>query len=428
MDTIADRYQIAEEIGAGGAAVVYRVQDLSLDVVRAVKLLSLDDDDDLRSRMRDEAKAMANLEHPHICRIYDVGIEGKRDFVVMEYVEDGSLFDRLERKGPIPPEEAVGMMLQVLAALEHAHAAGIVHRDVKPSNILVDSKGDIRLCDFGIALVTRGDDRRTMTGMAMGSLPYMPPEQRRDARAVDAAADQYAAGATLYRLITNETPVDLYLAPKLSSRWDGVPESIADVIRVATAARVTDRYPDVGTLSVALCRALERRRELDQFEEEPPTVPSWTRPHRRKNNTALIAVSATTIVAALSFVIVMQLQESLGEASVPQAPIEELRTLPNFQGIWMGTWNGEGGARAQLSGTADHLTGYMWIPLGEAQMKTRVEGAFDLNRNELILRDIGNTTSPGVYVATMDDDMFMSGSYDNGKGGQASFKLLLVED
>ena len=430
MELIANRYEIAEEIGAGGAAVVFRARDRSLDVVRAVKLMSLADANEvLRTRMRDEAKAMANLEHPHICRIYDVGVDGEQDFVVMEYVEGGSLQDRLDNSGPMPPEAAISAILQVLAALEHAHAAGIVHRDVKPQNILVDGQGNIRLCDFGIALVTRGDDRRTKTGMAMGSLAYMPPEQRQDARNVDASADQYAAAATLYKLITNKTPVDLYLAPKLSPRWEGVPDAIAEVIRVATAARHTDRYLDVSAFSRALCRALERGREVEirevegPHDNEPLIDPFSRRPHRRKNNATWMAIAATALLVLVAGVVVLELQHSIQEARAQHADIEP-QPLPDLAGVWNGTWNREIGARLTLSGPADDLTGFMWVPLGKTQLQTKIAGAYDPDLEQLVLRDVGNTTSPGTYIATLDDDTFMFGSFDNQKGGRANFKLI----
>ncbi len=431
VETIAGRYEVEAELGSGGAAVVYLTQDLSLDVVRAVKVVSLEvpASDNLRIRLREEAKAMANLEHKHICRIYDVGADGDQDYIVMEYVESGSLQDRLDRSGPIEVEEAVAKTLQVLSALEAAHAAGIVHRDVKPQNILVDAAGDIRLCDFGIALVTGEDDRMTKTGVAMGSLNYMPPEQRADARFVEATADQYAAAATLYKLITNKTPVDLYLAPKLSPRWDGVPTAVAEVIRVATAARATDRYPDVSALSRALCRALERGRESGEFEFSPPTDAFIGRPLKPKGAATLMAVTATALAVALSAVIVLELQNGIEPKATASTPIEQEDPLPVLSGRWQGSWNNVAGAQLQLKGSVDDLTGHMWIPLGDGGLLTKIAGAYDPKRRELVFRDIGDTTSPGIYSATVDGAGIMSGSFDNGKEhGRSDFALVRIAE
>ena len=195
---------------------------------------------------------MARLRHPHIVQVMDIGFEGDVDYIVMEYVPGGTLDDRLEQGGPMPASVAVGRMLDVLSALSAAHAAGIVHRDVKPANILLDATDRAMLADFGIAMIEGDETRRTRIGVAMGSMAYMPPEQRLDAANVTAHADIYAAGATLYHLVSGYSPMDLFLADPESPRWDGVDDALAAVLRKACAERPEDRFGSAFAFAEAL--------------------------------------------------------------------------------------------------------------------------------------------------------------------------------
>ena len=195
---------------------------------------------------------MARLRHPHVVQVFDIGSEGDLDYIVMELVSGGSLSERLEQLGPFSPEVAVPWTLDVLSALSAAHEAGIIHRDVKPQNVLVDSAGRALLADFGIAMVADDETRRTRTGIALGSMAYMPPEQRLDAARVTLHADVYAAGATLYRLVTGQSAMDLFLADADSPRWEGVPDGLAAVIRRACAEKPSERFPSAAEFAAAL--------------------------------------------------------------------------------------------------------------------------------------------------------------------------------
>lgn len=256
------RYALGPLLGQGGMAVVVMAHDNELGVDRAVKLLSPrgDSRETLRRRLRAEARAMARLNHPNILSVHDVGSEGELDWVVMDLAEGGSLQD-LVQHGPMAPALAVHHMVQVLSALQAAHAEGVVHRDVKPHNVLLDKGGRALLADFGIALLA-GDDRRTRSGVAMGSLAFMPPEQRLDASRVGPAADVYAVGSTLYNLLTGSNPVDLFLADADSPRWTGVPPELAEVLRRACAMRPEDRYPDAAAMQTALTALMPRLETL----------------------------------------------------------------------------------------------------------------------------------------------------------------------
>ncbi|MEL6345410.1 MAG: protein kinase [Myxococcota bacterium] len=259
MQQIGDRYELREVLGEGASARVYQAFDTALKVPRAVKILSAPGTifRQLRDRIRREAQVMASLDHPNVLRIYDVGVVDDHDFIVMELAEGKSLQHHVEEQGTLPVADAVRYMLQVLSALQAAHQADIVHRDVKPQNILLNADGRALLGDFGIALL-HDAMRYTHTGASMGSLSYMAPEQRLDARNVGAAADIYAAGTTLYYLITGANPVDLFASPLHSPRWSDLPERLRPVIRRATRYGPDDRYSSAQAFADDLRRAQDQ--------------------------------------------------------------------------------------------------------------------------------------------------------------------------
>ena len=268
------RYELREPLGKGGMASVFLAFDNELATHRAVKLVTHQTtaEDPRRRRLRREAQAMAQLCHPHVVQVFDIGSEGPVDYVVMELAPGGSLADQLEQHGPMPTNVAVGWTLDVLSALSAAHAAGIVHRDVKPQNVLVDSLGRAMLADFGIALITDDEVRRTRTGIAMGSLAYMPPEQRLDAARVTHRADLYAVGSTLYRLLTHESAVDLFLADAESPRWNGVDPELAAILRKACANEPAHRFGS----ALAFARALAEWVPLGDRPFAEHVNPAWS--------------------------------------------------------------------------------------------------------------------------------------------------------
>ena len=252
------RFVLHELIGEGGMARVYRGLDLRLGVVRAIKLMKFDDDradEGWRRRFQREARAMAQLRHPNIVQVFDTGREGDVDYLVMEMMEGGSLHHLLADHGPLSPDAATAIMAQVLDGLAVVHQAGIVHRDVKPDNVLLDSFGNPHLADFGIAMVTDATLRGTRPGMGMGSLAYMPPEQRQDASSVTPKADIYASGTTLYRCLTEAPVVDLFLAGSTSPRWRGMPAPLVRVLRQACHEDPEQRFASARDFANAL-RAL----------------------------------------------------------------------------------------------------------------------------------------------------------------------------
>ena len=239
---------------------MYRATDLQLGVDRAIKLIGggvKRERSSLRRRLKDEARVMARLAHRHVLEVYDVGEDGDVDFVVMRLAGGGSLADELRAKGQLSRGRVIRVGMQMLAALEAAHAQGIVHRDVKPQNLLLDDDGTVLLADFGIALIDLpGVFRGTRTGAAMGSLAFMAPEQRVDASRVTAAADIYSVGATLYTLATGRSPMDLFVAGGDSERWWVVAPGLRTVLFRATRYAPEDRYLSATEMAAALTSLL----------------------------------------------------------------------------------------------------------------------------------------------------------------------------
>src|SRR2546422_5670094 len=215
-------YRIVEKIGEGGMGVVYRARDERLDRDVAIKVLPTGTlaDDTARKRFRKEALALAKLSHPNIGVIHDFDTQEGVDFLVMEYIAGTTLAERLTA-GALPEKEVLAVGAQIVAALEEAHEHGVVHRDLKPGNILVTPKGQAKVLDFGLAKLLRPEseisttDNLSGTVALAGTLPYMSPERLRGEPA-DARSDIYGAGAVLYEMATGQRPFREELATRLA--------------------------------------------------------------------------------------------------------------------------------------------------------------------------------------------------------------------
>jgi len=202
-------YEIVDVLGQGGMSVVYKARHKLTDQIVALKILppELAVHAGLKSRFIEEAKALARLEHPNIVRLYNLGEEGGRFVLAMQYVE-GITFERMiVGKGKVPWRDAVRIGTEVLEALDYAHGRGVVHRDIKPSNILVRADGTATVMDFGIAKMTAESSRLTATGQTMGTVRYMSPEQVKGQN-VDLRSDLYSLGVTLFEAVVGDTPFD----------------------------------------------------------------------------------------------------------------------------------------------------------------------------------------------------------------------------
>lgn len=205
---IDGRYEITELIGIGGMADVYKAVDLMENKVVAVKILKTEfaSNEDFQRRFRNESKAIAVLSHPNIVKIFDVGFTDKLQYIVMEYIDGVTLKEYLEQQGAIKPKDAVHFTIQILRALQHAHDRGIVHRDIKPQNIMLFSDGTIKVMDFGIARFSR-QEGKTLSDKTIGSVHYISPEQARG-DVTDEKSDIYSVGAMLFEMMTGEKPFE----------------------------------------------------------------------------------------------------------------------------------------------------------------------------------------------------------------------------
>ena len=255
-------YEFQGLLGRGGMGAVYRARQKSLDRLVAIKLLpfELGVREDFAERFHREATALARLSHPHIVAVHDFGhADDGHYFMVMEYVDGTDLAARLRARGPIPREEAVAVVRQVCDALECAHAQGVVHRDIKPGNILLDAAGRVKVTDFGIAQLA-GDDPRaalTATGVRLGTPEYVAPEQMQHGATVDQRADIFSVGVMLYELLTGQLPRGVFRPPSQ------IVPTKRPLDRVVTRALQSDparRYGSVRELRAELCAAPRSRR------------------------------------------------------------------------------------------------------------------------------------------------------------------------
>src|SRR3954447_3866934 len=207
-DTIVDgRYRAVRRLGAGGMAEVWCAEDEVLGRQVALKLLGgrFAEDPDFRERFRREAQAAAGLTHPNIVGIFDRSEWEGTPYIAMELVDGRTLKELVSERGPLPPPVAVNFVEQVLRALGYAHRRGIVHRDVKPQNVIIDAEGTAKVADFGIARAANSE--MTETGAIVGTVQYLSPEQAQG-RPVDSRSDLYSAGVVLYELLTGQVPFD----------------------------------------------------------------------------------------------------------------------------------------------------------------------------------------------------------------------------
>ncbi|HEW1380892.1 TPA: Stk1 family PASTA domain-containing Ser/Thr kinase [Streptococcus pneumoniae] len=289
----AGRYRIVKQIGRGGMADVYLSKDLILDGEEvAVKVLRTNYQTDpiAVARFQREARAMADLDHPHIVRITDIGEEDGQQYLAMEYVAGLDLKRYIKEHYPLSNEEAVRIMGQILLAMRLAHTRGIVHRDLKPQNILLTPDGTAKVTDFGIA-VAFAETSLTQTNSMLGSVHYLSPEQARGSKAT-VQSDIYAMGIIFYEMLTGHIPYDGDSAvtialqhfqkplPSVIAENSSVPQALENVIIKATAKKLTNRYRSVSEMYVDLSSSLSynRRNESKLIFDETSKADTKTLP------------------------------------------------------------------------------------------------------------------------------------------------------
>lgn len=278
---LGERYRIIDTLGEGGMANVYLAEDIILQRKVAVKILRLDlqNESQTQARFQREALATSELSHPNIVSVLDVGTDHGLPYMVMEYVDGPDLKDYIRENSPLDLRKVIQIMDQILSAVALAHKHNVIHRDLKPQNILMDKRGNIKIADFGIA-VALNQSSITQTNSVMGSVHYMSPEQTRGGL-VTKQSDIYSLGIILYELITGtvpfngDTPVSIALKhaqepiPSIRKKDRSVPQALENVVLKATAKDPRDRYPSAQAMKADLDSSLDPARA-----DEPVFVPT----------------------------------------------------------------------------------------------------------------------------------------------------------
>jgi serine/threonine protein kinase len=315
-EKIAGRYEVEELVGHGGMSSVYKARDSLLERHVALKILheQYSSDDDFVERFKREARSVAQLQHPNIVTVIDRGEEDGRQYIVFEYIEGENLKEHVVRKGRLEVREALEVALEVAHGLAFAHQNGIVHRDVKPQNVLLNGDGHAKVTDFGIARTIEVDGM-TQTGTVLGTSNYIAPEQATGQR-VDAHSDVYALGTVLYELLAGDVPFpgESFVAvamkhvheppPNLLETRGDVPPRVAAAVDFALAKDPADRFPTMDAFAAELEACLA---ELDHGVDGDKTmvIPArQRRPQaRRQSSRWPIAVGGLALLAIAAIVI-----------------------------------------------------------------------------------------------------------------------------
>ena len=347
---LSGRYRLDAKIGTGGMSTVYRAFDTTLERQVAIKVMHnhIAGDADQLERFRREARAVAQLSHPHVVGVIDAGEDGGTQYIVFEYVEGETLKDRIRRLGKLPVSEAVAYAIEIARALGAAHEQGIVHRDVKPQNVLIDGEGSAKVTDFGIAR-TRDQAGLTMDGRVLGTTDYVSPEQALG-HAVTGQSDLYSLGIVLFEMLTGDVPFkgegqvavamkhvreDL---PDVQIRRPEVSSALAAVVDKATEKDLDRRYADDRELAADLEEVLSIEfARSGQITGEATVVfkslPAKTRrrvPASVAHPTRIFAVLGLAAVVAVVLVLALKDNTSRGTRNAADPPA---RSEPGIKGV-----------------------------------------------------------------------------------------------
>ena len=364
---INDRYEIVKSIGEGGMANVYLATDNILSRKVAVKVLrgDLSSDEKFIRRFQREALSVSNLSHPNIVEVYDVGEEDGQYYIVMEYIEGKTLKQLINKRGALTLPEVIDIMSQLTDGLSHAHEAYIIHRDIKPQNIMILDNGTVKITDFGIAVAVNAT-QLTQTNSVMGTVHYLPPEQA-NGKSATVKSDIYSLGILMYELLTGSVPfkgdnaVEIALKhmkekiPSVRKQNPLIPQSVENIILKACAKNPRNRYDSVKEMHEDIINAMNRENEkkyvypypendLDETkvmpvltkptnEVDPPTEEEIqeenkeTEPEKKKNKIvivlSIIILSLLIIGAIFWFIISRSNSEDIRVPNVVNLPIEQ---------------------------------------------------------------------------------------------------------
>jgi serine/threonine-protein kinase len=338
--TLSGRYRLEARIGAGGMSTVYRALDETLQRQVAIKLMNREvaSDSDQLERFRREARAVAQLSHPHVVGVIDAGEDEGRPYIVFEYVEGETLKERIRRMGRLPVAEAVAYAIEIARALGAAHARHIVHRDVKPQNVLIDEEGSAKVTDFGIAR-TLDEEGLTADGRVLGTTDYVSPEQALG-QPVTGQSDLYSLGIVLYEMLTGEVPFkgesQVAVAmkhvrealPDVQAKRPEVSAALAAVVDTATAKAREKRYADDAELISDLedVLAIETARAGSATGEVTTvlrTLPSRTQrrvPYQVRHRVVAVGVLLAVLLAGAGIAIWLTTRAHHGNGKLAQPP------------------------------------------------------------------------------------------------------------
>ena len=322
---ISGRYVVQAVVGTGGMAVVYRAFDQKKNRIVAIKVLrpEYESDEEFVRRFSREAEAASKVSHENIVNMLDVGIDGDMRYIVMEYVDGQTLKDMIRQRGTIHPDTAIRMTIRILAAVDHAHRNGIVHRDIKPQNILVDNQGRVKVADFGIARLKAAQTTRLEdggTGSALGSVHYFSPEQARG-EVADEKSDLYSVGVVMYEMLTGRVPFDgetsvsvalkhVSEAPQsMRDQQEGISKALDEVVMRALCKDASKRYQTAAEMAADLRKTISHPQggfvtypkdedELEREKEERRRQRARDRRRLRRTMLICIGVGVLLILAA----------------------------------------------------------------------------------------------------------------------------------
>ncbi|HEX2051625.1 MAG TPA: PASTA domain-containing protein [Actinomycetota bacterium] len=427
--TLAGRYHLVVRIAGGGVGEVYRAHDALLDRAVAVKVLqpALAADADLVTSFRAEARAAARLAHPNAVAVYDWGEDGGAYYMVMEYVDGTDLRDLLVSRGSLEPAQAADVVAAVCDALAAAHACGLVHRDVKPENVLLDRDGQVKVADFGIAAVAR--DAAGAPGAGLGAQRYIAPEQARGDDATP-ASDVWAAGALLSELLTGRPPLlgsgdDLLRRraseppPRPSDADPSIPRDLDDVVLTACALDPADRYADASDMAIALRRAGARSlpdapsvasvlADVARPEAAPDMLPSRARRERRRRrprsarrNRRRAMLRAARVIVTVVVTVALSVG---GIAAAPAILGPREVDVPSLVGLDLARARREAraaGLRFEVAGELEHRD----VPEGDVVAQEPVDGVVDAGSTVAVVVSDGPPTArvPELDGVALDD-------------------------
>ena len=421
-ELIADRYELQELAGSGGMSSVYRAYDRLLERQVAIKVLheQYSKDPEYVERFRREAQAIARLSHPNIVTVIDRGEHEGRQYIVFEHVAGENLKETVQRLGPLPVGRALALAHQAARGLAFAHQHGVVHRDVKPHNVLIDAEGTAKVTDFGIARSIEREDGITETGTVLGTSDYLAPEQAAGQR-VDACSDQYSLGALLYELLVGDVP---YPAPNIVTAAmrhlnDPVPSvrsarpeispRVDAVVRRAMAKKPEDRYPTTDALIGALeaCILEERQEQAaaadgqTEIFQRPSSDAARPRPGPRRPAARWVAVAlGLVLIAAAVSIGILWTRDGNGlpvvgnddDGAAPQVGIQALADYDPPEGGGDGTEHPE---EVELATDGDPSTYWTTERYENFESKDGVGLVLETARPVALGRLIVRTDTPG---------------------------------